>query len=84
MNQDSKNPLRKAAEEAQVRLARSLLSWKYKKEGQPNPGDLRLEQEARKVAGDARKTIARSGKTIWKEFKSVYAGGTKEKEDPRE
>ena len=84
MNKGPENPIRKAVEEAQVHLARSLLSWKYKKEGRPNPGDFRLEQEARKVAGDVRKTVARSGKTIWKEFKGVYAGRTKEKENPRD
>ncbi|RLC27878.1 MAG: hypothetical protein DRH56_01505 [Deltaproteobacteria bacterium] len=84
MKQKSANPIQKAIEEGQVRVARAVLSWKYRKEGRPSPGDRRLDEDARKVTAEVRKVVVRGGKTVWNEFRNIYEKQKGKKEDPGE
>jgi hypothetical protein len=72
MEQETKNNLKKIAEEAEMRVARSVLRWKYKKEGKEVPLDSHLEDESRQVAGRAHQVIAKRGKNVFNELKKVY------------
>lgn len=72
MEDNLKEKLKKAAQDAEVKAARSLLRWKYQKEGKTPPGESELEEQSRQVAGQARQVIARSSRTIWSELKKVY------------
>lgn len=72
MEKETKNNLKKIAEEAEMRVARSVLRWKYKKEGKQAPTDSQLENESRQVAGRAHQVIAERGKNVFNELKKVY------------
>jgi hypothetical protein len=72
MEQETKNNLKKIAEEAEMRVARSVLRWKYKKEGKQVPQDSRLEDESRQVAGRAHQVLAERSRTVFNELKKVY------------
>ncbi len=72
MEQDTKNNLKKIAEEAEMRVARSIPRWKYKKEEKQVPPEYQLENQSRQVAGQAHQVIAKRGKNIFNELKKVY------------
>jgi hypothetical protein len=72
MEEETKHNLKKIAEEAEMRIARSVLRWKYKKEGKQAPLDSQLENESRQVAGRAHQVIARTGKNVFNELRKVY------------
>jgi len=79
MDESIKNGIRRLAEDAETGIARSILRWKYKKEGVSPPGDDDLETQSRQIAYRARGVIADRGMNIWNEFKKVYAkSGVKE------
>jgi len=84
MEEKTKKNLKKMAQETEVRVTRSILRWKYKKEGKPAPLDYQLENESRQVAYRAHQVIAKRGKNAWMELKKVYLKGDKKKEDSRE
>ena len=73
MDENIKKGIKKLAENAEIGAARSILRWKYKKEGRDAPGDDELKAQSRKVAGKAHEVIAESGRNVWNEFKKVYA-----------
>lgn len=64
--------MKRIAEEAELRVAKSILRWKYKKEGRDVPPQYRLETESRQIAGRAHEVIAERGKTVFNELKRVY------------
>ncbi len=72
MEQETKNNLKKIAEEAEMRVARSILRWKYKKEDKQVPPEYQLENESRRVAGHAHEVISKRGKSVFNELKKVY------------
>jgi hypothetical protein len=79
MDENTRKSIRRLAEDAEARIARSILRWKYKKEGVSPPGDDDLESQSRRVADTARGVISERGKNVWNEFKKVYAkSGIKE------
>lgn len=73
MDEEIKKGLKKAIQGAELSVARSILRWKYRKEGKQVPLDERLEDESRHVAGQAHEVIARRSKNVWKELKKVYS-----------
>jgi len=82
MDENIGKGIRRLAEDAEARIARSILRWKYKKEGVSPPGDDDLESRSRRIADTARGVISERGKSVWNEFKKVYAkSGVNE--DPR-
>ena len=73
MDENIKKGIKRLAEDAEMGFARSILRWKYKKEGRDVLGDDELKDQSRKVAGRAHEVIAERGRNIWKELKKVYA-----------
>jgi hypothetical protein len=72
MGENIKKGIRRLAEDAEAGIARSILRWKYKKEGISPPGDDDLETQSRAVADRARGVIAERGMNVWNELKKVY------------
>jgi len=72
MSEETKNNLKKMAEEAEMRIARSILRWKYRKEGKEAPMDDQLVKESRQVADRAHQVVVRRGKNVLDELKKVY------------
>ena len=72
MAEETKHNLKKIAEEAEMKDAKSVLRWKYKKEGKDVPPEYRLESESRQIAGRAHEVLAKRGKTVFNELKKVY------------
>ena len=64
--------MKRIAKEAELRVTKSILRWKYKKEGRHVPPQYRLETESRQIAGRAHEVIAERGKTVFNELKRVY------------
>jgi hypothetical protein len=72
MDKHMKNKLKRFAEEAEMGAVRSILKWKYKKEGKSVPSDVQLEQQSREAASLAKDVLAKTGKTVWHDLKKVY------------
>lgn len=81
MEEEIKNNLKRIASEAEMRVARTVLRWKYKKEGKAIPPDSQLENESRHVAGHTHQVIAKRGKNVLNDLKKAYFH-TDDKEDP--
>ena len=82
MDEKIKKGLKKFAQEAEIGFTRSVLRWKYKKEGVVPPREELLEDQSRQVAAQAREVIARRGKGVWKELKKAYSKGRTRGERP--
>ena len=73
MDENIKKGIKRLAVNAEIGAARSILRWKYKKEGRDVLGDDEIKDQSRKVAGRAHEVIAERGRNIWDELKKVYA-----------
>jgi hypothetical protein len=82
MDDSLKENLKKAVEEAEAGLARSLLRWKYRNEGRSVPAEGSLERQSREIAQQAHQILSKRGRNILKGFKGVYSGRHDEDEDP--
>jgi hypothetical protein len=80
MDEQIKKSVKKLARDAENKVARSILRWKYKKEGKPVPIEHQLENESRYVAEKAHQVISKRGKTVLNEFKKVYFRGDQKEE----
>jgi len=83
VDEQIKSGIKRLAEGAQTGIARSILRWKYKKEGVPLPGEEDLEAQSQRIADRARGVISQRGKNILNEFKKVYAKSIGEKDGER-
>ena len=81
VGEEIKKNIKKLTEDAEVRVARSILRWKYRREGKPKPSNQQLENDSTQVARRAHKVIARRGRNVWNELKRVYLERSKEQED---
>ena len=82
MDPHIKRNFKRLAQEAETGLTRSLLKWKYKKEGRGVPGPEDLEARSRKIADEAHNIISERGKRAWNEVKKVYEKGRVSGEEP--
>ena len=73
MDENIKRGIKRLAENAEIGVARSILRWKYKKEGRDAPGDDELKDQSQRVAGKAHEIITERGRSVWNELKKVYA-----------
>ena len=80
MDEEIRKNLKKVTLEAETRLARSVLRWKYRKEGRFAPSEPQLERDSQEVAARANQVIAQRGRAVWKELKKVYVKERGEKE----
>ncbi|MFC1580104.1 hypothetical protein ACFL4N_04265 [Thermodesulfobacteriota bacterium] len=81
MDDDTKKEIKKIARNTEVKIAQSILRWKYKKEGKGIPEDGNLQNQSRVVTDKANRIISQRGKNIWKELKKSYH---RTKEDEKE
>ncbi len=72
MDDKTKREIKKIARNTEVKIAESILRWKYKKEGKRIPEDGNLHTQSRVVADKAHRIISQRGKNIWKELKKSY------------
>lgn len=72
MDEQIKKSFKRAIENSEISLTRSLLRWKYKKVGNQIPVDHQLEKEARQAADRMRQVISKRGKNVWNELKKSY------------
>ncbi|MFH1350913.1 MAG: hypothetical protein ABII26_08230 [Pseudomonadota bacterium] len=80
MVEELKEDLKRMARETETRVAKSLLRWKYKKEGKRIPNDQEIDVHSKMLTEQAHEIISRRGKNIWNELKKAVHKG-KEKED---
>ena len=80
MDEITRSGLKKLDEDAEAGIAKSILRWKYKKEGRLAPTEEVMEAESRVVADTAHDILAKRSKTVWNELKKVYVkkGGDRE------
>jgi hypothetical protein len=79
MTEELKKNLKKLAEETEIKVARSVLRWKYNKEGRQIPPEHQLDNDSKRVAFKAHHVIAKRGKSVWNELKAVYFKGGRKK-----
>jgi hypothetical protein len=84
MDDEFKRNIKKVIQQAEMRVSRSILRWKYKKEGRTVPGDHQLENESRNVASRAHEVVVKRGKNVWDELRKVYFKDDRKKERTRE
>ncbi len=80
MDEDLKKGLKKMAKNAELKVAESLLRWKYKKEGKRTPDDESIGQQTRIVTDQAHRIIAKRGMSIWQSFKEAYQKAKKDED----
>ena len=80
MDEELKKGLKKMAKNAELKVAESLLRWKYKKEGKSTPDDESIGQQTRTITDQAHQIIAKRGKRIWAGFKEAYQKARKEED----
>jgi hypothetical protein len=71
MDKQTKEDLKKVAQDTETRVTESILRWKYKKQGKPVPQNPELQRRSRAIADQANQIISRRGKTVWKELKKA-------------
>jgi hypothetical protein len=84
MGEDARNEIRRVLDRAERGITRSVIRWKYRKEGRPVPPDDTLEGQSQEVVDQAHKIIARRSKSVWSELKSVYAKQKSNKEGEKD
>jgi len=72
MDEDIKRGLKKMAKDTQVKVAESILRWKYKKEGKKVPDEEDIGRQSEELAHQAHEIVAKRGKKIWNEIKRAY------------
>ena len=72
----------KVAQDTEIRLAGSLLKWKYKKEGKDMPDEKMVQDHSRIITHQLHKILSQRGKNILKGLKDACFN-TNTKGDPR-
>jgi len=72
MDKDVKENVKNLMKATEMKLAKSILRWKYKKEGKEIPGDSDLQARSRMITEKANQVLSRSGKSLLKELKEIY------------
>ena len=80
MDEDLKKGLKKMAKNAELKVAESLLRWKYRKEGKRVPDDESIGQQTRTITDQAHQIIAKRGMSIWQGFKEAYQKAKKDED----
>lgn len=53
-------------------VAKSIINWKFNKEGKAPPDEAQLEAISKKVTDEANEIISRKSKDIWHSIKTSY------------
>jgi hypothetical protein len=81
MDDDLKSNLKSLARETEVKLARSILKWKLKREGRPIPVQEQLDRHSQDIVEKANDVLAQGGKRVWDDLRQVYRGNRTKEED---
>jgi len=81
MDDDLKGNLKSLARQTEVKLARSILRWKLKREGRPIPVEQQLDQHSQNIVEKANDVLLQGGKRVWQEFRQVYRGNSEREEE---
>jgi hypothetical protein len=81
MDVDLKKNLKALGRETEVKLARSILRWKLKREGRPIPVEEQLDQHSQDIVEKANDVLLQGGKRVWDELKQVYRGNAAKEDD---
>jgi hypothetical protein len=81
MDEETKKTLKKLTQDTEARFARSILRWKYKRDGRAIPVDRQLDELSRDVADQAHQVIVSSSRNIWRELKKAYSEENKSGKD---
>jgi hypothetical protein len=79
MDEELKTGLKKIVKGTELKVAESILRWKYKKEGKKIPHGADIERQSKQIAEEAHQIIAKRGKNIWNELIRVSRKGEKGK-----
>jgi hypothetical protein len=83
VDEDIKITLKRVAKNTEIRAARSVLRWKYRRSGKRLTDEEDLDRHSEVIADQAHQIIAETGRSIWNELKKAYHKGQK-KEDSDE
>ncbi len=72
MDKETREELKRLARNTEIRVAETLLRWKYKKEGKDIPEPPEIKRQSEGVAEQAHRIIRRRGKNILRELKRAY------------
>jgi len=67
-----KKGLKNITKNAEKNIAKSIISWKFNKEGKTLPDEAQLEAISKKIVDDANEIIAKKSKNIWHSIKTSY------------
>ena len=67
-----KKGLKNLTKNAEKSIAKSIIRWKFNKEGKAPPDDTQLEAISKKITDDANEIIFRKSKDIWHSVKTSY------------
>ena len=81
MGNDVKKDLKKIAKDTQTSIVRSLLRWKYKRDGRSVPDDETLRMQSGRISRQANDIIVGRGKGVWNEVKKAYNEGRNDRKD---
>jgi hypothetical protein len=84
MAEDIKDQLKRLSLDAERKLTKSLIRWKYEKDGRTHPTEDVLDQQADQVTARANEIIGRRAKGAWAEFKKAYRGLKPGEEETRD
>ena len=62
MDEEIKKGLKEIAKKAETRMAKSILLWKYKKEGKEIPREKEIQRESAEFMDRANRVISKRGK----------------------
>jgi len=72
MDKDLKGDVKNLMKATEMKLTKSILRWKYKKEGKEIPEDSDLQARSRMITEKANEILSKRGKSILKELKEIY------------
>ena len=72
MHKKTREELKRLAQSAEIRVAETLVRWKYKKQGKKIPEALEIKRQSEGVADQAHHIIRKRGKNILRELKKAY------------
>jgi len=83
LDEEIKKSVRKVVKEAEAGVARTLLRWRFRREGKVLPfTDQELREESLQIADRAHKALSGAGKSLLQGIKRAYRAPGKGEDDP--
>ena len=78
MGTELKKDFLKLAREAEISLTKSILKWRFEKEGKQPPEEQDLDKKSREVSDQVNRIISDGARSLWDEIKKAYKDRKKE------